>query len=340
MFELDYVGDRGYDIEITRNINALPLQYLNTDNSRTTAMNDNNTALTGTVANPFRGLIPNAGSTTARSQLLLPFPEFGTINTTNNDGNTWYHSAQFILNKRFSKFYGVQFAYTRSKWLQATEYLNAADPNPTKVISDQDVPNRFTMSGFIALPFGKGQRFMSHANNLIEAILGGWQIEGTYTYQSGFPVTFSNDAFYIGGQIAIPKSQQTLNHWFNTDAFLSVYNTMATLATPVNHLRTLPLRFADVRIDPINNTDLGMRKDIRLGERMKVQLRAEFLNAFNHPLLPGPVVSPGTAGTVISGVCDNTPTRPCPGGLGTISLTNSNQLNYARRAQLGVKFIF
>ena len=56
--EAVYVGNYGYDIEITRNINALPAQYLNTDNARTAAMVANNTFLSATVANPFAGLLP------------------------------------------------------------------------------------------------------------------------------------------------------------------------------------------------------------------------------------------------------------------------------------------
>ncbi len=191
------------------------------------------------------------------------------------------------------------------------------------------------MSGFYALPFGKGQPILKDANRFVNAIVGGWQIEGTYVYQSGFPVAFASDAFYLGGKISIPKSQRTLTHWFNTDAFVNVLGTTlptcqsaptgsANCATPVNHLRTLPLRFADVRTDPINNADLGLRKDIRLNETMKVQLRMEFLNAFNHPLLNGlslmPVVNPSSA------------------TFGQV--TASNQQNYARRAQLSAKFIF
>jgi hypothetical protein len=315
--QLDYVGNRGYDIEISQNINALPNQYLSTDASLTAAMTANNTSLTAAnaVANPFRGLIPGAGNSTTRSQLLKPFPQFGDITTTNNDGNTWYHSGQLSVNKRFSKGIGLQFAYTRSKWLQATEYLNAGDAKPTKMISDQDTPNRFTMSSFFALPVGKGQALLSNANWLTNAILGGWQLEGTYTYQSGFPLRFGNDAFYIGGKIGLPRSEQTVNRWFNTGAFLNT--------APVSHLRTLPFYFPDVRLDPINNADLGLRKDIHLKEQMKVQLRMEFLNAFNHPLLPGPNVSPTSS------------------AFGTInSQSISNQLNYARRAQLAAKFIF
>jgi hypothetical protein len=140
--------------------------------------------------------------------------------------------------------------------------------------------------------------------------------------------------FYLGGPIALPKSQQTPQRWFNTSAFVSIVGGLptcaafptgnASCATPASHLRTLPLRFSDVRLDTTNNVDLGLRKDIHIREGMRVQLRMEFINAFNHPLLAslsgGPVVSPSTAtfGQIIS----------------------SNQQNYARRAQVMAKFIF
>ncbi len=344
--EAFYSGDYGTNIEINRNLNAQPLSYLNTDNSRTAAQNTNNTNLGGTVRNPFcntvsgstctsGALYTGAGGTMSRRQLLLPFPDFGSITTTNNDGKTWYHSGQFSLTKRFSKFYGLQAAYTWSKWLQATEYLNAADPKPTKMISDQDVPHRFSMSGFFALPFGQGQPFFSNANRLVDALIGGWQIQGTYNYQSGFPLSFSSDVFYLGGQVSLPKDQQTVTRWFNTSAFVSIVGGTPTCgafptgnancATPVDHLRTFPLRLSDVRLDPTNNADLGLRKDIRIREAMKLQLRMEFINAFNHPLLASlsggaPVVTPNSS------------------TFGQI--TASNQQNYARRAQLSVKFIF
>jgi hypothetical protein len=354
--EANYVGDIGSDIEIARNLNALPSQYLNTDSSRTQAMQTANTNLTGTVSNPFSGLVPNASPTISRQSLLAAYPEFGSANTTNNDGKSWYHSGQFTLSRRFTKGYGIQWSYTRSKWIQQTEYLNASDPKPTKMISDQDAPNRFATSGFYELPFGKGRTFGKNVNRFVDVLIGGWQIEGTYGLQSGFPVAFTSDAFLTGAKIAIPKSQQTVNHWFNTDAFVSVITANGALptcgafptgnancATPASHLRTLPFRFSDVRLDRGNNADLGLRKDIPLdGEASKkIQLRAEFINAFNHPALTAPVISPSSKGAAIPGVCDNTPAKPCPGDFGTINYLNtSNQLNYARRAQLSAKFIF
>jgi len=70
--------------------------------------------------------------------------------------------------------------------------------------------------------------------------------------------------------------------------------------------------------------DLGLRKDIRLNETMKVQLRMEFINAFNHPLL-----NTGAASIVVS-----------PSSTTFGQVVASNQQNYARRAQLMAKFIF
>lgn len=359
VLEAQYVGNHGYDLEIVRNINALPIKYLNADNSRTAAMNTNSTFLSTTVANPFAGLpefqgTTLANATIARSQLLRPFPAFQDVLTTNNDGKSWYHSGQFSLQKRFSKGYTIQTSYTWSKWLQATEYLNGGDATPTKMIADQDSPHRLAFSAMYEFPFGKNNRFLSKSNWFVNALVGGWQAGTTVQIQSGFPIAFgaynittavtSGDLFYKGGDIAIPSARRNTAGWFNIAAFQSFYDwpsfltagvteatatsaqrsaaqaLAVTAATPVNHLRTLPFRFTTVRRDFIKNIDFTMKKDIMLRETMKVQLRFELLNAFNEPYFP----APATGQTASS--------------FGQISA--SNQDNYARRVQVGLKFIF
>jgi hypothetical protein len=349
VFEAVYVGNWGYDIEIARNLNAVPNKYLNADNSRTAAMTANSTLLGQAVSNPFAGLADYAGtsffnSTISRQQLLLPFPNFGAITGSNNDGKSWYHSGQFSVSKRFSQGYTIGASYTWSKWLQATEYLNAADDKPTKMISDQDSPHRLSISGIYALPFGKGGHFFSNANGAVNRIIGGWQLQGVYTYQVGFPIAFTTDLFYRGGNIALDPKARTTGAWFNTAAFQSFFDwptflpagvTVATAtaaqrtaaqsaavtaATPVSHLRTLPLRFANVRRDSINNVDLSLIKNTIIKEGMRIQFRLEFTNAFNEAYFPAPAIGPTSA------------------TFGTIA--PSNQDNYARRAQVGIKFLF
>lgn len=339
--EAVYVGNYGYNIEITRNINALPNQFLNPDNSRTALQNSNNTNLTAQVSNPFFGLAEYAGTTlanatVARSQLLRPFPNFGDINTTNNDGKSWYNSAQFSLQKRFSKGYTFQASYTFSKWIQQTEYLNAGDETPTKMISDQDSPHRLSLSGIYNLPFGKGRYFLSNANGFVDRIVSGWQINGTYAFQIGFPISFSNDVFYNGGEASIPSGSRTTDAWFNRDVFTTIANATSANATPVNHLRTLPLRFTDIRRDNINDVNLSLIKDTKIKERYNLQLRFEAINAFNEPYFPVPVVNP----TATLQVRDASGALVNVAAFGRISNAASNQDNFARRVQIAARFVF
>ena len=220
--EAAYVGNYGYDIEITRNINALPIQYLNTDNSRTAAMTANNTFLRAPSRTRSPGCCREPVSTTAtiaRSQLLLPYPEFGTINTTNNDGKSWYSAGQFGVQKRFSKGYTLGVSYTYSKWMQATEYLNAADPNPTKMISDLDVTHRLSISGIYAFPFGKGKQFLSDASGVMEASSAAGRFRASTRTRPASP-SRSDDS----STTAPPSRSRTTTtaKWFNTDVFTSI----------------------------------------------------------------------------------------------------------------------
>src|SRR6185503_20126230 len=140
-----------------------------------------------------------------------------------------------------------------------------------------------------------------NASGITNAVFGGWQVQGVYTYQTGFPITFGNpaagtsfpptgnDLFYNGGDLSV--SNPTTQKWFNTDAFTSILNSSATNATPVNHLRTAPRTFDDARRDSINSVDLSMIKDVQFKGDVKLQLRAEFINALNSAYFPAPVVS-------------------------------------------------
>lgn len=371
VFEASYVGNRGTHIEINRDINAVPNKFLATLPYRDTALN---TFLTASVTNPFAGLgIPGVGSTAtiSRLNLMKPYPQFGTITTTTNDGYSWYHSAQFSLMKRLSKGYTVQLSYTHSRYMQATEYLNAADPRPTEVVSDQDYPNRFALSAIYELPFGKGRWFMKDAHGWQEKAFGGWQLSGVYAYQSGAPLSWGNYTYFGDfGNIPIPTNQQSLAKWFNTNGFVAAkngstvvlvnnapiwlsptdpcrttYNATTCPGTPLtnptgfnldtaftltNNVRTFPLRFSFLRVQPNNNVDFSVIKNTQINERMKIQFRAEFTNFFNTPWLSAASGASGSAGVI---------TNPASTTFGQISGI-SNQANYARRVQLGLKFIF
>ncbi len=318
--EIAYVGNRGTHLEFTRNLNATPIQYLSTKPTRD---QERINYLSQNVPNPFAGLMPaTAGSvfrssTIARERLLRPYPHFDAVNTTSNQGYSWYHALQLDLHRRFSRGYTVGVNYTFSKFMQATELLNAGDPLPTEVISDMDRPHRLTVSGIYELPFGKGRRFGANTNAVASRIISGWQIQGIYAFQSGAPISWGNIIF-TGNlkDIRLPGDQQTVERWFNTDAG---FNKVSAQQLGSN-VRTFPLRFGFLRTDKVNNYDLSVIKNTEITEGKNLQFRAEFLNAFNHPLFGAP----------------NTNVTQASFG----RITASNQANYPRRIQLTLKFLF
>ncbi len=315
--EAGYVGNRGTRIEITRNINALPNSYLSSSPTRDNATN---TYLNAQVDNPLAGLLPGTtlnNAKIARSNLLRPFPLYGDLNTTSNQGYTWYHSLQASAQKRFARNYTLLLSYTWSKFMQATEYLNAADPMPTEVISDVDTPHRLSVSGIYELPFGRGKQFLAESNPVMSRIVGGWQLQGIYTYQTGRPINFNNSAnsgaIFSGNFNDLDIESPTVEKWFNTSGF----NTVAGEQL-VSNIRTFPLRFGNLRSDSLNNIDLSVIKATQITENVNVQFRAEALNAFNSPNFAQP---------------DNNQTSATFGRV-------TGVYNYARRIQLGIRLVF
>jgi hypothetical protein len=262
---------------------------------------------------------------------MRPFPEFGTVTTTTNDGYSWYHSGQFRLAKSMKWGLSAQLSYTWSKFMQATELLNQDDARPTRVISDTDYPHRVSVNWLYEFPFGQGKAFLNNNGWLVSRVLfGGWQVQGVFTHQSGAPIPFTAQTggyLYNGDlrKMELPKDLRSISQYFtnvasttNTDPNAPGFITNSNLQLDHN-VRTFPLRFAWVRADGIHNIDASLIKNTSINERMKVQLRFEAINAFNHPLFAAPSTTIGSS-------------------FGKI--TNTNQANYPRRIQMGAKFIF
>ncbi|HTS61839.1 MAG TPA: TonB-dependent receptor [Candidatus Acidoferrales bacterium] len=328
VLEAAYVGSKTNHIEVTRNINTLPYQYLSTSPVRDDTYNN---LLTASIPNPMYNLLPGntqsiyTGSTTSRQTLLSPYPAFGSsaINTTDNTGYSWYHGLQFTATKRFNKGYTVIGSYTYSKWMQAVNLLNAADRLPIREISDSDAPHRINISSVWSLPFGRGRALLSGANGFVERLVGGWELSGIWSLQSGFALPWGNVIYYGNpADIVLPLDQRTPEHWFNVTNF----ETNSARQLLGNQVRTWPFRFSTIRGPRQNNIDVALIKQTRITEGKNLEFRAEALNFANHPYFPNPSMSQTTAQTVKDT------------GFGQISA--STQSNYARRLQLSLRFLF
>jgi hypothetical protein len=181
------------------------------------------------------------------------------------------------------------------------------------------------VNGIYELPFGQGRRFGSAMGPVANMIAGGWQVQGIYTYQSGFPVGNFGNLLFTGNleDIALSSDEQTIQRWFNTDAG---FNKVSAQQLGSN-VRTFPLRFDFLRTDTVSNFDLSVIKNATLSKGRMIQFRLEALNAFNHPLFPSVGANASNSGL--------TPTAVQFG-----SIVASTQNNYARRTQVTIKFLF
>jgi hypothetical protein len=277
LLETGYAGSKTDRLQIARSINALPDQYLSTSPVR-----DNTTInyLTASVANPFAGLLPGQsenGATVSRATLLAPFPEFGAISENTNQGYSWYHNLTARVDKRFS-IYTTQFSYTFSKQMDAVSYLNPGDPQPYRSLSANDSPHRFSWSFLAELPFGHNRKWLARSGRFVNGVLGGWNASTVWLAYSGNPVLWGNVLLASpASTIPLSSDQRTIQHWFNTSAFVT--NSSLQLS---DNLRTFPLYLSSVSTGFYNDWDASLSKAFPVRERLRVQFRADATNFLNH----------------------------------------------------------
>ncbi|MFN0104232.1 MAG: hypothetical protein ACKV2U_19370, partial [Bryobacteraceae bacterium] len=145
-------------------------------------------------------------------------------------------------------------------------------------LSNIDVPHRVTASFSYELPLAKKR-----------ALLGGWQMSGSASWQSGTPVTVTANGFGLsfavrrpdrvdGVSAFIPRNEMQANiradrFAFNPDAYAQPADfTLGNAARNQN----------DTRRDSYKSFNISLLKSFRFFEnRHRMQLRSEFLNAFN-----------------------------------------------------------
>jgi hypothetical protein len=138
-------------------------------------------------------------------------------------------------------------------------------------------------------PFGRGKRFLSDTNPVVNVLAGGWSFNTIATMMTGnyFSITVAGDRANVGGfpfQRAnrscdgnLDRGERTIDRYFNTSCF-----TTTPLGTFGNGGRNI------IEIPGIHNWDVSFLKDTRLSESVNLQFRAEFFNFFNHAQFNAP----------------------------------------------------
>jgi hypothetical protein len=212
-------------------------------------------------------------------------PVFSNIFTENTVAHSNYNSLQVLLEKRFSHELQFQGAYTYSKSLDnASSFessLNPVNLNSTYGPSLYDARHRFVFSYVWELPIPKYQ-------GLLGKFVDGWQWSGILSFQSGFPIRitssddieeFSSVFFEAPGEpnLTAPFHTQDVrkNNGYVFDPSLFTNDTV-----PLGTIGNAP---RSICCTPgINNFDTGLVKDTPLGERVRMEFRAEIYNVANH----------------------------------------------------------
>jgi hypothetical protein len=263
------------------------------------------------VPNPFVGIITDpavgmSGPTISADQLVRPFPQFTDVNAYNTPwANSIYHSFQLRVDKRLSK--GLQFlvTYTNSKNIDDsslstwTGWLGGDQGGPTnpnnrrldRSLSQYDISQIFQVVYIYQLPFGRGMRWGTNWNPALNALLGGWQTNGIWRFDTGQPIQLylqSGQALptYGGQRPNLDAPLQVRDG--TTDERLNAYFTNPEAATSPARwtLGSAPRMLPNARVPGTNTALLSFFKEVplsKLREGAKIQFRAEAFNALNHP---------------------------------------------------------
>jgi hypothetical protein len=219
------------------------------------------------------------------------YPAYGSIASINSGVDSNYNAAQITLTKRMTHGFSFLTNFTWAKELDdfapagGSPYLTNScscgrdfDYGP----SDDDLSKTFKINGEYLVP-------RISLPKAVDKIVNGWELSGTVSWQTGFPFTiFSGADNSLSGMLgdradlAVASVQQAVlgsgrshaaevQEWFNTSAF--VPNALQTFGDTGKNILRGP-RFFDA--------DLAAVKNAKITERLSMEFRAEFFNAFNN----------------------------------------------------------
>ncbi len=223
---------------------------------------------------------------------LQPFPSLGSITYEDFNGAANYNALQLRYTHR-AKNLVTTGAYTWSHTMDdlcGTLCLYYA-PHVSYGNSGQDQRNAFTFSSIYTLPFGRGQAFGSNLPRPVDWAIGGWNLNMIAILQSGQPFDLSTGGPENTGnepdQIGTLNYPKTLNHWFNTAAFVD--DIPSESANGQNVYTRLGTAHRDQVFGPgYRPVNFGIQKDIHLTERYSLDLRGDAFNVLNTPEFTNP----------------------------------------------------
>ncbi len=263
-----------------------------------------------TLLDPNQDPVPGPGDVQSRR----PYPQYSGFTDIVDRGNSNFDALEIKAEKRFS--HGLMFlsAFTYSKSMNDQPEICCNSPWPQNSYnvasergpSDFDQKFRWVSSFDYQLPVGKGQRYLN-SSRAEDLLLGGWHLGGIFTWHSGF---------YFSPAMGYDPSNTGSQGLVRTDRTATAIcrpGSGRLISGSIRAVSRCRSGYAfgnsgkNVLIGPGGvGGDMALRKLFALTERQSLEFRAEFFNAFNHPVFSQPDNNisdgPGATGVITSTV--------------------------------------
>ena len=237
-----------------------------------------NTGIHLQSSNDFNDPAPAAGAVQGRR----PYQPWGTITMQSQDLRTSYQSLQTKLEHRAGHGFTGLVSYTWSKFMQFNQSpALGGNLGYERTYSPFDTPQNFALSGTYELPFGRKRAYLSSSPAVVDALLGGWQVQTIIVLRSGLPYTP-----IVGSDIAntgvgnqrpnrnpaggSPTFHKSLTRWFDPTAYL-----------PATQYTYGQVRANTLRSDMYRQYDASIFKNFYMPGESVLSFRAEFFNLPN-----------------------------------------------------------
>jgi len=278
----------------------------------------------------------------------LANPKLANSTSWVSEGISNYNALEVDVRRQLAQGLQLRGVYTYSRNLDDGSAWNTSvsantpafvsfpgNPKLDYGLAATNISQAAAINGTWELPVGHGHAALGNASPIAQELLGGWNVSGIATLQSGFP--FSPQLGYNptgNGDSRNPARPQlnpdfsgslyprTANQWFNPNAFTAPYP--GTFGNASRDSLTGP---------GLTDVDLSFAKNTTIHERLRTQFRAEYFNILNHTNFTTPnavVFSTGPTPAKTSTAAALSPTA----GVMTATATTSRQLQFA------LKFLF
>lgn len=236
----------------------------------------------------------------------IPWPQYSYVYYAANAAFASYNALNAKFQREFSGGFNFLANYTWSKALTNTMQggANAAlNQMGSCIACDKgmagfNVPQRLAVATVWELPAGRGKRLMKNATPFWDRIVGGWAVNVIATFAGGNPITVN-----APNNTAAPLTNFRANRSCNGRTGLANKNLRSnglywldTACFSAPAAGYFGNSGANILTGPgVSNWDAALEKNAQLAEALKLQIRAEFFNAFNHAQFLNPDSTVGDA---------------------------------------------